>query len=277
MGLFDFFKRKKSTDNEVQSTSEPTENNTETESNLLLAMPIFKNNERYDIHKVVEHLQSYWGLKVSGMNDDCEDTAVFDVDDQSVAVALMPGSIPLDELEDSAKYAYFWQNALEEVKDHTAHAIVTVLSNDKPAFERYTLFSKLISSILLTSNAIAIYQGSQTLLMPREIYLNGLDDLKNGDAPIPIWVYLGLVNSDEGLSIYTYGMKGFGKPEMEVINSQLDFEELFDFMINTASYVITQDVTLKAGETVGSSADERVNITSSKGVYLDGETLKFEV
>jgi hypothetical protein len=43
-----------------------------------------------------------------------------------------------------------------------------------------------------------------------------------------------------------------------------------------ASYVLEYDVTLKNGETIGFSEDEKLPITLSNGIALDGETLKIQ-
>lgn len=42
----------------------------------------------------------------------------------------------------------------------------------------------------------------------------------------------------------------------------------------TEDYVVKQDVTLRDGETVGFSAGQKLPITRSAGVSLDGMTLK---
>ena len=69
-------------------------------------------------------------------------------------------------------------------------------------------------------------------------------------------------------------MTAFGKQEIEIINSKLSLEELYEFVANIATYVIDSDVTLKSGQTLGYTEDQKVKITSSKGVFVDGESLK---
>ncbi len=104
MGLFNFFKKKKK-DSEQEST--PT-------NSILLAMPLFKNEEAYDIDKIIEHLKSFWQLNVSEANDINNETAVFNIDDQMVAIAMMPAPVPWEELESVAPYNYSWPTSLED-------------------------------------------------------------------------------------------------------------------------------------------------------------------
>lgn len=268
MGLFDFFKKKdKKEDQQAEKQ----------ESKILLAMPLFKNGETYDIEKVIGHLKTFWQLDVSDEDKIDNEAAVFSIEGQMVAIARMPGPVPWEEIKSTASYNYLWPSAEDELKDHTGHAIVTVMSGDMPALDRYRILSKMLCSILMTSNCVGIYQGSQTLLLSREYYLDCVEDLQTGEIPVPIWIYIGIRSGDNGVSLYTYGMEGFGKHEIEIIDSKKDNTELYDFLLNITSYVIGQDVTLKDGETIGYSADHKVAIKLNKGVFLEGQTLKMQL
>ncbi|NDV96277.1 DUF4261 domain-containing protein [Dysgonomonas sp. 521] len=270
MGLFDIFK-KKNNDKETAQESTPA-------NSVILAMPLFRNGESYNIEKVIEHLKTFWKLNIGDTENTNNETAVFDIDEQMVAIAAMPAPVPWEEIEEVASYNYLWPNAAEELEDHTSHAIVTVLSGEQSPVERYSLLSKMLCSILMTSNCVGIYQGNQTLLVSKDYYLNCIDDLKTGEIPVPIWLYIGIrPNEDKTVSLYTYGLSNFGKPEIEIINSKMETTDLYDFMLNITSYIIGSNVTLKDGETIGYGADHKVPIKLSKGVYLDGQTLKMEL
>lgn len=214
MGLFDFFKKEESP--KVQ----------EMESKLLLSMPVFKNGDRYSIVDVVSHLRSEWALHVEGDNIN-DDTAVFTINGNTVAVAYMPVAIPREEIVNAADYNYNWETASEDLIDMTGHVIVTVMSSDMSVYDRYQILSKMLCSILATSKAVGVYQGSQTLLISREDYLDHKYILERNDAPVALWVYVGIQMRDMGNTLYTYGLKEFGFMEVEVINSQIEIEELF--------------------------------------------------
>ncbi len=267
MGLFNFFKKKKK-DSEQEST--PT-------NSILLAMPLFKNEEAYDIDKIVEHLKSFWQLNVSEANDINNETAVFNINDQMVAIAMMPAPVPWEELESVAPYNYSWPTSLEDIKEHNRHAIVSVLSGNQAPAERYSMLSKLLCSIMMTSNCIGVYQGQETLLLSKDYYLSFVDDLLNNEIPVPLWVYVGIRPDENEVSLYTYGLTNFGKHELEIIESKMKTEDLYDFMINITSYIISSNVTLHDGETIGYSADHKVPLKLSKGVYIDGETIKMQL
>ena len=137
---------------------------TENKGQLILSMPMFKGNIGYSPDKVIQDLKSYWGLKVDEIEGD-DNTATFKIDEELVALALMPAPIPAAEFESIYNYSYLWKDAEKEIQEHTQHAIVSLLSlgSNTPAVERYSLLSKVNASILRTcETAIGIYRPRPT-------------------------------------------------------------------------------------------------------------------
>jgi hypothetical protein len=265
MKLFNFLKKK-----------DPRPDKQESTGNILLAMPLFNNGDSYQLNEVINNLTSFWGLSVTDIHGDNQ-TAVIHVDGERVALANMSVPIPWGDIEGTAQYAYNWQNAAEELKSHTGHAIVSVMSGESSSVDRFRILSKVLCAILSTSNSVGVYKGSQSLLIPKEQYLENINELKENGTPIMLWIYIGLRKSESGNSVYTYGLTLFGKQEIEIINSPLSLSDLFDFAANIAHYIIAGDITLKSGETIGVSAEQKIKIKSSKGVFVDGETFKLEI
>lgn len=245
--------------------------------NVILSMPLFKGEQAYVLSDVIEDLKSYWGLEVKDIEGDSA-TATFVIDGELVALALMPLSIPAEELEPLYDYTYLWDGVAQEVEAHTMHAIVSVLSGSEEPLKSYSILSKVNASILRTSeNAIGIYQGATTLLLPKNLYIDFAELMKEDSLPISLWVYIGIVNDGEKRNLYTYGMKEFGKAEIEIINSAKAASELYDFLLSILQYILSENVTLSDGETIGFSEEEKIKITASKAVYLEGESLKLEL
>jgi len=261
MGLFDIFKKKE----------QPKESH---QSKVLLAMVIFGNGDRYELSSIIDNLKSSWNLDVTNLEGGNE-TAAFNLGDEVVAIAYMPAPIP--DIEGAAQYAYNWPTASQDLKEHNGHALVTILSGKRTTLERFRHLSKVLYSILTTSNAIGVYQGSQSLLIPKDQYLDSAEELRTNGMPVNLWVYIGLRRSDAGDSVYTYGLTEFGKQEMEVIDSKMDLEDLYVFMGNICAYVIGSNVTFRSGETLGYTEEQKIKITSSKGRFVDGYSLKLEM
>ena len=115
------------------------------ENNVVLSMPMFKNNKSYVLDKVIEDLRVYWELDVMDIEGD-DELATFKVGDELVALSMMPAPIPNSEFESMYSYSYLWENVENETKEHTNHVIVSILSSDIPMVEKYSLLTKVNSS-----------------------------------------------------------------------------------------------------------------------------------
>jgi Domain of unknown function (DUF4261) len=242
MALFDFFRKKEH--------SEKTK-----KSNILLAMPMFNNGETFELGKVADYLKSNWSTSISDINGDSE-TVTFSIEGETVALATMPVQIPFGDIQGTAQYSYNWTTAEADLKDHNSHTIVTVLSSNKSEVERFGILTKVLSSIVATTSCLGVYQGSQSLLIPRKQYLDSAESLKSNQIPLDLWVYIGLRKDENGNSAYTYGLAAFDKLEMEFIRAKLDLEDMRSFLSNVCAYVINSNVTFKSGETLGYTSTE---------------------
>ncbi|MDT3403856.1 DUF4261 domain-containing protein [Mucilaginibacter terrae] len=261
MGLFSFLKTKKEK---------------KTESNAIFAMPMLINNDGYHIAELINDIESTWNVKVTDIDGD-EEALAFKVNGLTVALGYIPHPIPAEDIEWAAKYAYNWNKVLEDVAQHTGHVIVTVFPDGENALISYTLLSKVLCSLLSTSQIVGVYHGTQSLIIPRERYLSSIEELQKGKPPVQLWIYIGLRKNSRSNSAYTYGLNEFGKDELEILNSGLCLEELYIFLLNISSYLISQNITLKAGETLGYTPEHKIKISRSKGINVDGETLKLHL
>lgn len=190
-------------------------------------------------------------------------------------VTLFHGHIPDNEAESNAENNYMWPEAVEAAKTHKAHIMVAVLDVEKKLLERGKLFTKAMAVCCKQKYATGVYTSS-VVFEPR-FYEGFADMMKEDELPIFNWVWFGLYRSEGGLNGYTYGMDVFGKDEMEVLNADAEPEELRDFLASLASYVLACDVTLKDGETISFSADDKHTITRNPGVSLPEEQMTLKI
>ena len=204
-----------------------------------------------------------------------DDALVFEVGDMLAAVSLATYPIPDGEAEINAENNYMWEDAVQVAREHRAHIMVAVLGKEKKVLEKGKLFAKLAAACCRQQYATGIYT-SGVVFEPR-FYEGFADMMKEDELPIFNWIWFGLYRSEGGLNGYTYGMDVFGKEEMEVLNADAEPEELRDFLASLASYVLACDVTLKDGETIGFSADDKHAIIRSPGVSLPEEQMTLKI
>ena len=117
---------------------------------------MFKGDKAYSFDSVKQDLRTYWSLDVNDGDGD-DEAAVFEVNGKRIVLASMPHPIPEGELDSLYDYNYMLKDAGKEIKEHTQHAIVSVMPTDSSIVEQYILLTKVIASILRTSqNALLV-------------------------------------------------------------------------------------------------------------------------
>lgn len=194
------------------------------------------------------------------------------VGDMMAAVSLIEAPVPEKEAVANAANNYMWPGAVEAAKAHTAQILMAVLGNQAPVLERGKLLVKMIAACCKQETVLGVYT-SGTVFQPG-FYLDAAQMLADGGLPVLNWIYFGLYQEGEAWNAYTYGMRVFGKEEMEVLHADAQPEELRNFLLDIVYYVLDGNVTLHAGETLGFSESQKLPITYSKSDVLDGNTLK---
>lgn len=259
-----------------ESQTQNSDEETKDESAGIFSGFVLLNSKECDLEQVKANLLQDWQISVSteeGQSKEKDGILVFEVDEYMLAVSFMDAPIPNGEAEYFAQGNYLWQGAVEAAKAHVAHIIVAVYARSGSPLESGILYTKLAASCLKLPNATGLY-SSNTVFQP-EFYLDMAEATRSNDIfPIMNLVYFGLVATDNGVSGYTIGMKALGKDELEIINSQASPSELRNLLIDISGYIVEQDVTLRNGETIGFTAEQKLPISRSEGVYVNGISLK---
>lgn len=243
---------------------------------------VLLNTVNIDMERIMYDLKEDWGIvstEAPGeqVNDDPNGegtTKVFYVGDTLVAISLMPAKVPDNEAEYFAGTNYMWPEAVEITKTHKAHLLVAVLPRELPPVEAGKLYVKVVAACLKQPNAIGVYT-SGTVFQP-EFYIEVADMMREDEEALPVldWVYVGLYQNEEGNNVYTYGMTAFGKDEMEILGSKQELSDLQGFMFEIACYVIGSGVTLRDGETISFSEEQKLPIARTEGISVEGMSLK---
>lgn len=197
---------------------------------------------------------------------------VFGVKNNMISVSLMEYPVPDGEAEFYAEANYLWKDAVETTKQHQAHLLVTVMNRDGNAIEAACFFTDTVNICSRQTGALGIYTTGN--VYEPDFYDEWTKKLRENKMPIPLWVYLGLVNDEKGLSGYTYGLTEFGRPEIEVIGTSHTPQEVFDFLYNVCDWLLTEGMFFRDGETLSFTSEDRLTVTKSKAVYVVGDSFK---
>ena len=230
---------------------------------------------RFDAEKYVKDLKDDWNLDYDFEITQEDNTIIADYNGMIMTASLMPAPIPDNEAVEQAKTNYRWEKAVEAAEKHKAHLLVSVINRgDVDNIEGAKHYVKLLANATKQEGCLGI-NILGTVIHPQMYYDFAKLYDENDDFPIENIVYIGLYGDENNtVSGYTYGLEQFGKKELEIIKSSEEAEEVYNFLASISDYIITSDVVLNDGETIGFSEEQKIQISVSDGIALDGETIK---
>ncbi|MDE6729074.1 MAG: DUF4261 domain-containing protein [Oscillospiraceae bacterium] len=240
---------------------------------------VLLSEPEWDKEKFLEDVKGEWGIEIVEEehieNPEDDGKIVYaDVEGMRVVVGLIEAPVPNGEAEYWTQGNYMWRDGVEIVKMHKAQLIVSILSDTEDIIAKAKLYVKLAAAALKQENALAFY--NEGAVFPPYMYIDFCQPMKNGAIPILNLVWFGIFGNEKEIGVYTYGMRRFGKQEMEVYvpRENADLNKIRGFLLDIADYVLSGNVTLKDGETIGFTAEQKLPIKLSKGIAVDGNTLK---
>lgn len=242
-------------------------------NNIILAMVMLEDSRFLEMNEFCKDFKAHYKKVVSDPTGD-ESTFSCTIDGEFIVIGYMNFPVPQRDIEGTAQYAYNWETAVDDLKNHKSHLIITLTSSEQSQVNRFKIFTEVICSLLRITNAVGVYKGTQSLLIPKNDYLHEAGLMSDDYSPLNLWIYFGYKITRQGNSTYTYGLKAFNKSEMEIIDSSKSLAEISKFLFNMTHYVLDNDVTFKDGQTCGTSAEEKIPISFSKGKYVEDKTFK---
>jgi len=249
---------------------------TENKNNTVkLAGFVLLSETEWDRKKFADDLNSDWGINTEETDSQNEDMLAARIDDCILAAAFIPAPVPNGEAEHYAAANYMWKEAADTVSRHKAQIIISVLG-EASYRKKAELYTKAAASLLKQENALALY--SDGAVYQPEFFIDFSSVVKGGEFPVMNNIWFGLFRNDGKMGVYTYGMRKFGFEEMEVSvpDGSGDLNHLRQFLFTMSVYVLSNNVQLHDGETIGFSEEQRLSITLSKGIAVDGDSLKIE-
>lgn len=261
------FKRKKKQANTITATDK--------ESNTIFNGFVLLDAHVFDPTTILHQLKQDWDIEYEIEGTLEKDPLIIDVDGMMACITFIDAAVPDGEAEYYAKTNYLWKNGEEIVKTHVAQIMVSVMLMDHDVLDGATLYVKVVSSVLKHPHVLGVYT-SLTVFQP-ELYQDFAASIQSGEIPLNNLVYFGLYANEHGMNAYTYGMRMLNKEEMEILNADMEAIELRELLFALAYYVVEADVELQDGETIGFSEEQKLPISYSKGVGVDGNSLKIKV
>jgi len=207
----------------------------------------------------------------------------------TVAATLVPQPIPWTRLEGPCATAWYWPQAADTLRPHTAHLLVTLVDEGSRPVEKSICLTQFVtalataclkpgSSATITNQALGIFWGPGRLVHPTQAFVEQALQMGPKDLPLYLWIDFRIetIPSDqqpgnERFRLYTTGLEALGQTELEVSRYQGNPQQLLELVYNVAHYLVGQHKVVNDGDTIGLTDQVQATIQQRKSM-LDGTT-----
>jgi hypothetical protein len=239
-----------------------------------VAMPMFSHVSPPDIGAALDWIrQRFPDCPPIGHPDGSDNTFTASIPGGQIGITFVPAAIPSGDLDGPTALAWHWPSAGVAVQQHVAHEICFASSSEMDRVALRLLHSRVIAGIAAVGQASAVYVGSSMLIREGPVYVADIEQADRDNLPVFSWLGFIPVAGDRGQSVYTTGLREFELLELEIRNSSLQWDGLFEFLANIAHYEIASSIQIGDGETVGLSEDQRLLVTHQSSEFIPDTTV----
>jgi Domain of unknown function (DUF4261) len=184
--------------------------------------------------------------------------------------------IPAEELQFPCETATGWDDACEQMNRMSAHLIVTAMGADGGRKSQTFYLSAMLQAVTAQSNSPGVYVGGASSVWSREQLETATLQSTLERPPWLLWLGIkGQKESNGTLSILTIGMPEFGLMNIEVQKSTSDSGSTIEIVAAFADYLLSEGATVRNGETVGFSEDQKIRVSYAPSMLDHSQTVYF--
>lgn len=192
-------------------------------------------------------------------------------------VALMPAPIPNGEAEASFQFSFSSFSEKNELKNHSAHMILTLMVNEKVTpLDALMAFTSLLAAATETTKSVGVYWGNAGATHTKDFFLSTAIVHKIYPR---ILLWNGISRAGEKgnkMSFLSYGMKQLALPDLYLVCDTNDAGMYFGRFFDLLSYIAKQGKSIPAGDTIGATKEERILVKYVKSP-ADNQTIVWKI
>ncbi len=172
--------------------------------------------------------------------------------EDAVALTLIPEPVPEQIWEGPAATAWYWPDATPAMRGHTAHYLLTLVSEDRDRIATSLRLTQLAAAVATVARPIALLWGPAGRIHQAAAFLEQAKDLSRDLLPLHLWLDFRVEPRGSGLSwLFTTGMRRLGQPEIEIMPTAKPPQQLLEAAYNTAHFLLDNKEPIQEGTTLG--------------------------
>lgn len=180
---------------------------------------------------------------------------------QLVAIMPMPAPLP-DDADLWTRAAAIWPEGKAVAARHRGHLAVSVLAKNQKPLDTARLTTAVIGALIAAVPECCGVVWAGRVARPSGLWL---DMSSSSFAPFPdypftLWVDILPFQSGRKIGAITVGLSPFAGREIEFESAKLTLPALIDKVAGLSVYLVEHGNVVKDGDTIGSSATERIAV-----------------
>lgn len=194
------------------------------------------------------------------------------VGDFTAAITLIDKPVPWEQLEGPCETAWYWPTAADELRDHQAHLLVTLIDEGGRSIEKSTILTQLAAAAVTACQTVrGVFWGPGRLVHPRDGFLGQAEQMDAENLPLFLWIDFRVEQVEASICrLYTTGLEALGQTEIEVERFAGTPQELLEHAYNIAHYLLIGSKAVEDTHIIGLT-DELQAIVSRGPSFLDAD------
>ncbi|MBX3434331.1 MAG: DUF4261 domain-containing protein [Pirellulales bacterium] len=179
------------------------------------------------------------------------------IGEHTVAAGLIDRPIPWSQLEGPASAAWYWPTAADELRDHPAHLLVTLVDEGGSAMESALTLTRWTATLAAAAPACGVLWGPGRLVHRPADFVEQAGPSTLANLPLFLWIdfriepaHTSVVEGASVLRLYTTGLAALGQSEIEVPLFKGEPQQLLRHAYNAAHYLLDRKQVVSDGDTI---------------------------
>lgn len=195
-------------------------------------------------------------------------TLGWEADGATANVTLVDRPIPWERLEGPCATAWYWPEAAQSLRPHTAHLFLTLLDDNRGSIDASYRLTRLAIAAAAHAPALGIVWGASGAVHKPADFAQLAINSSASDLPLNLWIDFRAYELEGGgaYGLFTTGMEALGHRELETPRYAGDPQKLVAAAYNIAHYVLERDAMLKDSEVIGLPDESQVTVREDKSL-----------
>jgi len=195
------------------------------------------------------------------------------------SAVFVDAPVPWHELDRACDAAWWWPDAGEKMRSHSAYAVVKMKAGRGDVLSKTLVLTKLVAAIAESVEGLGIYWRTGWVVQSTRDFVELSKTTSPETPPLNLWVLFDYHRvSETHWQAYTIGMESLDCLEIEIAPVPLEPDDLLDLAYWVASEALVGDDTIESGDWFEGPAGKRLLVSFANSIWArPGTVMRLEL